>query len=219
MSLLHNDCEDRLLNHITGYADWTIGSADLYIALFTDLPSESITYQVESTGMTGEATYTNYARVPIAGKFPEATTTSVQNSSVITFAQAGTGSSETLRYFVITDEGLGICVMWGALMTNPRRVFCDSVTDRIYQAGTVGHAQDQEVVLVSDVYPTGLPGGLYVSGTPTNNWFQIDDSTVYSSPFTWTGDGFAILGLSSPLVVTDGVTPQFGVNALTLVAT
>lgn len=88
MAAASNYLANKLLDHMRGVTSFTMPT--VWVALCTTTPTATVAGT--------EATYTGYARVPLAGLMGAAASGSGTNSSVVTFAACTAGSSAVTAF-------------------------------------------------------------------------------------------------------------------------
>lgn len=109
---LSNTAETAVLNQIfVGTALPWNANTDLWIALHTADPGEA------GSAVTSEASYTNYARMPVdrASEWT-VSTNSVTNAVTITFATSGSVTADVTHASIVTSaSGAGTIIVYAAL--------------------------------------------------------------------------------------------------------
>lgn len=218
---------DALLKHIYQNLAWTnVGDAagllpsaaagNFYISLHTADPGAG------GNQTTNEATYTGYARIPIVRSASGFTVASgvVSNAALAAFA-ACTGGSNSITHFGIgsASSGAGNLQDRGVLGSNLGPFVGENSNDTITNKGHGLSVNDQIVFYArpGDVLPTGITEGtIYFVKTVTD----VDNITISATQggatLDITADGDGLMFKVVPLAVSNTITPQFAIGALTV---
>jgi len=191
----------------------TAGS--LYVSLHTADPGEA------GSQNTSEAAYTNYARVAVArsGAGWTVTANSVANAAAIAFAQCGASGATITHWGLGTDAaGAGTLLYSNTLGASNQGPFTAKTDDTITIPGHSLSVDDR--VAFYAAFGSSLPTGI-TEGTQywvkTVSGADITISTTQGGgtlDITAIGDGVAYK--AATLAVSNGITPQFAIGALTI---
>jgi len=190
-------------------------AGSFYISLHTSDPGEA------GSQTTNETAYTNYVRVAVArsGAGWTVATNSVTNAASIPFAQCGITGATITHWGLGTDSaGAGTLLYSNTLGASNQGPFTAKVDDTITIPGHTLVVNDR--VAFYAAFGSSLPTGI----TEGTQYFVItvsgDDITISTTQgggalnITAVGDG--VCYKASALAVSSGITPQFGIGALTI---
>ncbi len=198
-------------------------ATNIYVSLHNADPGAS------GNQTTNETAYTNYARVAvgrtsggwtIAGSTPAV---NVTNASTITFAQCG-ASGDTLTHFGLglASSGSGTLLLSGPLgvtTAGPYDFTCTSASPgSLTVPGSSFSVNNRVSVYATEAgtLPSGFTEGtVYYVGTASGIAITLSTTTANGNPVNTSsvGAGF-LIGQTTPLAVSNGVTPSFAASAL-----
>jgi hypothetical protein len=190
----------------------TAGSG--YVALHTGDPTAG-----DQT--TSEATYTGYARVAVArtsGGFT-CTAGTITNTALVTFP-ACTGGSSTCTHFSVGSASSGASEIWwcGELGSNQGAFTALASTD-VFTAPGHSFAVNDTVVfhaVSGSSLPTGVTDGTiyFIKTVPVASQTFTISATQGGATLDVTADGDGMCFKDVSLAVTNGITPQAAIGAL-----
>lgn len=212
--LVFNNTNAANIGDATGLRGSTTAGS-LFLALHTADPGEA------GDQTTNEATYTGYARIAIArsGAGFTVSTNNVVNAALAAFA-ACTGGSNTITHWSlgVATSGASKILYKGPLGTSIQGPFTATVADVITIPGHSLVVDDRVSFYPtpSSSLPTGITEGvLYWVKTVSGNDITISTTQGGTTlDITVAGDGIAIK--SATLAVSNGITPQFAIGALSI---
>jgi hypothetical protein len=174
---------------------------------------------------TSETVYTNYIRVSVARNSSGFTVgssapISVSNAGAINFAQCG-ATGDTLTHFGIglASTGSGTLLLSGPIGTSgPYDFTCTNASPGIMTIpGTALSVNNRLCVYANaaGTLPTGFTEGVtYYVGTVTGIAVSLSTTASNANPVNTSGVGAGFAMVQSPLIVSNGITPQFASNSL-----
>jgi len=218
----------KLLFNATGWANIADNTAtspatNIYVSLHNADPGAG------GSQNTSETAYTNYARVAVArtsGGFTIAgssPTVNVSNAVAVNFAQCG-ASGDTISYFGLglSSSGAGTLLLSGpvgVVTSGPFGFTCTSASPgSMTVPGSAFSVNDRVAVFAdaADTLPTGFTEGTtYYVGTASGITISLSTTASNANPVNTSsvGSGYVIKA-STPLAVSNGVTPSFAIGAL-----
>jgi hypothetical protein len=171
---------------------------------------------------TSELAYTGYARVAVArtsGGFT-CTAGTITNTAAVTFP-ACTGGSGTATHFSVGSASSGASEIWwcGELGTNQGAFTAVASTDIITVPGHSFSVNDNVVfhAVSGSSLPTGITDGtIYFIKTVSGQTVTIS-TTQGGGTLDITADGDGVCFKDVSLAVTNGITPQAAIGALSAV--
>lgn len=198
-------------------------ATNLYVSLHNADPGAS------GSQNTNETAYTNYARVAVArssGGFTIGGSTpgvNVTNAASIAFAQCGaTGDTLTHWGIGLSSSGAGTLLLSGPLgvtTAGPYDFTCtDASPGTLTVPGSSFSVNDRVSCYATEAgtLPSGITEGtVYYVGTVSGIAVTLSTTTANGNPVNTSsvGAGF-IIKQTTPLVVSNGVTPSFSAGAL-----
>jgi hypothetical protein len=214
MLLLFNNTAAANIGNAGGLQPSSVAGS-LYVSLHTGDPGTTGDQTVN------EANYTGYARVAVArsGAGWTVTSATAANTAAVTFGLCTAGTN-TIEYFGV---GTAVSSTGDLLYSFPlTAAFFDSVGltsgNTIYAPGHTLNVSDPVVftTAIGGVMPGGISTGtIYYVKTVSGDAITIS-ATLGGSTLTITTDGSAIIGKINTLAVSNGITPSFAINALTI---
>jgi hypothetical protein len=192
----------------------TAGS--FYIALHTADPGAA------GDQTTSEAAYTGYARVAVARTSGGFTCTSgtVTNAALVTFGACTAGSATCTHWSAgVASSGASEIIVSGELGTNQGPFTAVASTDIITVPGHSFSVNDNVVfhAVSGSSLPTGITDGtIYFIKTVSGQTVTIS-TTQGGGTLDITADGDGVCFKDVSLAVTNGITPQAAIGALSAV--
>lgn len=222
---LANASETDLLKLIFTNVAWAnVGNAgglqpsgvagSLFVALHTASPGEA------GDQTTNEATYTNYARVAVARSAGGWTVSgdSVSNTALISFPACGvTGNTIVFWSIGLVTSGASEIVDYGPLAPLIMEAFTAVASTDIVTSPNMSFAVNDQVTFFARE-GGALPGGItegtvYFIKTAAGNAYTIS-TTQGGATLDITSDGGGWIQKVVPLIVNNGITPQFAAGQL-----
>lgn len=193
----------------------SVSSGSLYVGLHTSDPGEA------GTQSTGEAAYTNYARVavPRSASYWNVSASQVSNLLPITFPSGGATTASVTFWSIGTGSaGTGQLLYSGPISSVAVGFALGEASDDTLTIKNHALAVDDRISLFAignlALPSTIVEGTIYfVKTVPTVDTITIA-STAGGATFDITVDGQGICYKVTPFLVTTGITPEFGINAL-----
>ncbi len=205
-----NALEDLLLDHI--FTDPAFSPPDpVFVALCDTAPLEG-----DTGSSISEVGYTNYARVSTTGTDWGASSSGAKsNSATISFPACGATGDTATHFAILSATSAGILYAFGMLATSQVDCFCLGSSNTVYAPGH-GFSNDDRCVFLAENMPGGLGAdtNYYVIGV-SGDTFQVSLSSG-GGAVAITSDGFARVGETAHLAISNGITPQFAASGLTL---
>ena len=217
-----------LLELIYQAVSWTsiatsTGATNLYLSLHNADPGMS------GSQTTNETAYTNYARVAVvrssagftvAGSAP---LVNVSNAAVVTFPQCG-ATGDTISHFGIglSASGAGTLLASGPVGVTPAGPYdftCTSASPGSLTVPGSSLAVNDRVSVYSDAagtLPTGITEGtVYYVGTASGIVVSLSTTPSNANPVNTSSVGAGyLIKQTTPLAVSNGVSPTFAIGAL-----
>lgn len=189
-------------------------AGSLFVALHTADPGEA------GDQTTSEATYTNYARVAVARSGAGWTVAGdqVSNTSLIGFPACGvTGNTITHWSVGLVTSGASEILFYGALSALTPEAFTALASSDVVTSPNMSFAVNDNVTFYAREGGS-LPGGItegvvYFIKTASGSSYTIS-TTLGGSTLDITSDGAGLLQKVVPLIVNNGITPQFSAGQL-----
>jgi len=178
---------------------------------------------------TNETAYTNYVREAVARTTAGFTVSgsapliNVSNTGIVTFPQCG-ATGDTITHFGIglASSGVGTLLISGPVGVTPAGPYGFTCTNASPGSLTVpgsSLAVNDRVSVYADasgVLPTGITEGtVYYVGTVTGIAVTLSTTASNANPVNTTSVGAGyLIKQTTPLIVSNGVAPNFGAGAL-----
>ena len=206
-------------------ADNTVTSpaTQLYLSLHNADPGTG------GSQTTNETAYTNYVRVAVnrtSGGFTvagSAPTVNVSNAAQVSFAQCG-ATGDTISFFGIglASSGAGTLLAsgpCGVVVSGPFGFTCTNASPGSMTVPGSAYAVNDRVSVYADAastLPTGFTEGtVYYVGTASGITISLSTTAGNANPVNTTSVGAGyVVKASTPLAVSNGITPTFAAGAL-----
>lgn len=202
----------------------TAPATNIYISLHNADPGTG------GSQTTSETAYTNYARVAVARTTAgftvagSAPTVNVANAATVTFPQCGATGDANISFFGLglSSSGAGTLLAsgpCGVVTSGPFGFTCTNASPGSMTVPGSAYAVNDRVSVyadAADTLPTGFTEGtVYFVGTASGITITLSTTTANGNPVNTTsvGSGYVIKA-STPLNVTNGVSPNFAAGAL-----
>jgi hypothetical protein len=195
-------------------------TTDFYLSLYNAWPGQG------GNQTTNETAYSNYTRMLVPRSidgFSVDATPPVTGllAEEITFPQCGV-SGDTLLFWGLglSASGYGQLLMAGPLGGGPSLFTATEASPGVLTSPNVSPSVNAQVACFSTGFST-LPGGVtegvpYYVGTVSGAQITLSTTPNNENPVTTSSIGAGFLMQLAPLVVSNGVTPQFAPNSLVI---
>lgn len=213
LKLLMQNTNFANLGDATGVRGSTTAGS-LFVALHTASPGEA------GDQTTNEANYTNYARVAVARSAGGWTVAGdqVSNAALISFPACG-ASGNTITHWSagVATSGASEILFYGALSAVTPEAFTAVASTDLVTSPNMSFAVDDRVTFYAregGSLPTGITEGtVYWIKTVSGNTYTIS-TTQGGATLDITADGAGLIQKVVPLIVSNGITPQFAIGQL-----